>query len=220
MIVRIGITGPDGCGKSSVVKAAAELFSAEGIETSTVSIWDALETQAHFQSKAEIMRYLAGLQGWARVYFLMHGLAILSQLVEAARGDVVLVDAYWYKYYLAESMHQPELCLGPGLFQHLAPLDWVAYIPTPLHVIAERKQGFSRYECGGLEASRENFVRFQIGLHRSWQSLLSERSECIELSCSTTPEQYARQLLEKVRAYDRRGGIDQSRSPAGALCSV
>lgn len=200
MTLRICITGPDGCGKSAVVQACDQEFQRQGRSTQMLSIWDALPTQGQFKSQRDVLQYIAGLSGWSRVHFLQHGLAILSDLIDASHCDIVLVDAYWYKYFLTESAHQPQLPIRESLFSHLTVLDQVIYLKTPLQTILNRKQRFGPYESGGLPGCREHFTAFQAPLHQKWDAL-AEQNGWQVISGIFSPCEIAQSICERMQIY-------------------
>lgn len=194
----IVVTGPDGSGKSRVIKEWLEKLRGEGIQAVGFSIWDGLATQKQFGSKGEALAYLMGLQGWARVHFLLHGLAILSQLIEKAQAEVILVDGYWYKYYLSESLYQPELSLSPSSFEYCVVPDQVLYLETSLEQVMCRKSSWSRYECGGKASSPFHFIHFQKKLREQWREWVKAHESWERVNGDVALDQVITQCHEKV----------------------
>lgn len=198
MTRRIVITGPDGCGKTAVLKQCSSQLQNHGFQTQVLSIWDALSTQEQFRSKREILQYLEKLTGWARIHFLQHGLAILSQLIHEATSDFVLIDGYWYKYFLAEAVHQPKLEINESHFSHFNEIDQVIFLETPLEIISIRKQTFSMYECGGKEQNLAHFVQFQKKLHEKWDHYVEQKCEWLTISGDATPDVIAKRVCHEL----------------------
>ena len=162
------ITGMDATGKSSVIRNLSEI-------TSTVSeIWDLLKTgEAYlpFQSKSEIDQFLCWLTPNSRLLFLAHALRYSIDSALKSNAEVVLVNAYYFKYFAS------ELALGasPSLVQKLAEEfpspDLVIRLNVTVNIAVDRKSKYSRYECGCADIStREAFVAHQNLVLSQWDS--------------------------------------------------
>ena len=155
----ICITGIDGSGKSTLVRALHEHISGSVV----ANIWQSFEAnQQLFKTRREVYEYMMSLPVNARVLFLAH--AIRYGLEKALEKDasMILIDGYYYKYFA------PELVLGadPDFVEKLS-----ATFPQPQTIICldadaqlsfARKQEITPYECGFASAvNEENYTRFQ-----------------------------------------------------------
>jgi dTMP kinase len=192
------VTGADGSGKSTLIRVLAEGLVARGRSVAVVSVWDLYSDQRVrdvFRSRALLMDYLAALSPMSRCYFLLH--ALRGALDGAPPADVLLLDAYWYKYMAGEAAHgvPPRVLLG--LVQDFPRPDSIWYLNAPTELAAERKPGFSAYETGFADASREAFIAFQEKLKR--HLLEFARNEGVPLihldPLLECPEQLARRIV-------------------------
>ena len=104
------VTGPDGSGKSTQVAAVAGWLRKEGHSVAISQIWDpmldpAFAGRALFDSPAKADAYLELLDSTSRMYFLCHALQESLVRARARETDVVLLNAYWYKYHAVEVAH-------------------------------------------------------------------------------------------------------------------
>jgi len=191
------VTGADGSGKSTLIRALAERLAAEGRSVAVVSIWDLYADRRVsdvFRSRALLMDYLAALSPLSRCYFLLH--ALRGALDGAPAADILLLDAYWYKYMAGEAAHgvPPRVLLG--LVQDFPRPDSIWYLSAPTELAAERKAGFSAYETGFADASAEAFIAFQEKLKRHLLEFVgNEGVPLVQLDpLREVPEQLARRI--------------------------
>ncbi|MEM7394790.1 MAG: hypothetical protein AAF492_20855, partial [Verrucomicrobiota bacterium] len=107
-IKMICVTGPDGAGKTTQLTRLAEHYAYDSAnKVVAVTIWDMLfdpdfKSCIPFKNPREVDAYLGALDAMPRSLFLFH--CMLQALDSAIRKepDVMLVNAYWYKYYATE----------------------------------------------------------------------------------------------------------------------
>lgn len=174
------VTGPDGSGKSTQVAAVAGLLGKEGYSVACSQIWDpmldpAFAGRALFDSPAKADAYLELLDSTSRMYFLCH--ALQESLVRArARGtDVVLLNAYWYKYHAVEVAHGGDAPALRTITSVLPAPDVTFYLHISPSRAARRKERFTGYETG-FAASRtaDAFESFQVVAVRELEALAGE----------------------------------------------
>jgi thymidylate kinase len=175
------ITGADGTGKSTVVKAISEKYP----DAYVANIWDLLDDQQDvlFRSKRDIDGYLCALTSDSRLLFLAHALQYSTEKATKSGAGVILLNAYWYKYFAT------ELSLGanPELVTDIAGSfptpDKVMRLSVPVTVAADRKTHFSKYECGATGANgREDFIRFQESVLPHWNQFALPESRVVDAS--------------------------------------
>jgi thymidylate kinase len=187
------ISGADGAGKTTLIEALANRLRAQGLRVGVASLWDLYLAPALpriFSSREDAQRYLGEVSARSRFHFLLHCLyGALDRALQPSGGlnegsssggaavvpgryDVLLFDAYWYKYAAAER------CFGAGL-DGLLPLvqdfpvpDVILELDAPPALTAARKRSFGLYECGLKTATPAAFIAFQTGLRRELRELL------------------------------------------------
>lgn len=163
----ICITGPDGSGKTTVLNALLEKY--KGYRE--CSIWDALEHPDSnlFASKLDVDNYLSSLTTDARVFFLAHALRYSIDLGMQADEDVLLLNGYYYKYFVSEAANGAESELLEYIKSTFPKPELVVYLDVPVEITTNRKKRFSRYECGGVEMpDASKFEEFQKRCAIEW----------------------------------------------------
>jgi thymidylate kinase len=174
------VTGPDGSGKSTQVDALAERLRRDGRSVASSTIWDAmldpaLAGRAPFDRPAQADAYLELLDSTSRMYFLCH--ALQESLVRArARGaEVILLNAYWYKYYAVEVAHGGDAPALRAICGVLPEPDVTFYLRVSPSSAARRKQRFTGYETGFAPArTAAAFESFQVTAGRELEALAAE----------------------------------------------
>lgn len=161
----IVITGPDGSGKSTVIGELVKRIP-NSIE---VSIWDAMRGGL-FSSKQAVDEYLCTLHPDARSLFLAHAMTQSMGMAQKSNAEVLLINAYFFKYFTTER----ALGTSPQLLEDLAEQfpqpDLVIFLESEPTLGASRKKRLSKYECGTMDATMENFLEFQTKALQKWQN--------------------------------------------------
>lgn len=197
------VTGPDGSGKSTQISALKSHLERRGFRAAEVTVWDLLadpsaRSVVPFRSKPEVDAYLRILHPVPRSHFLFH---CFSQALESAmrRGaDVLLLNAYWYKYYAAEVAHggRAETILRaastfpePSFTFHLRIDPATAF---------RRKKRISGYESGWADpCTPEAFCGFQSRAHRALEDLSAGRN-WIALEGTLPAETVTFEILDRL----------------------
>lgn len=146
------VSGADGTGKTSLVEGLARKLRARGQHVAVASLWDlygAPELPRMFTSREEAQRYVCGISARSRLHFFTHCLFGALDRALAARPEVLLFDAYWYKYFAG------EVALGTPLHEVLEvasglPVpEVILELDAPVEVTVQRKRQFGAYESGG-----------------------------------------------------------------------
>ena len=193
---KIVIAGPDGCGKSTLIRTLAKEMESRGHSVTLNSPWDGMRLQKTFTSKSAIMDYLKQLPDLSRLLFILHGLILSMEQALKQKSDFLLIYSYWYKFFLVESKIQNSVSLRP-YFNHLPEPDKVYFLRTPLSVITARKQSHSYYECGGAVPSRENFSDFQHSLHQAWERFVTAQHSWSVLCGLSNPERICQIIMSE-----------------------
>jgi len=101
----------------------------------------------------------------------MHALKYSIDMAFESNKEIILMDSYHYKYIATEL----ALNANPGLVKNVEksfPVpDLVIELVLPMEEITERKNKFSRYECGlSVIANKESFKIFQKQVIKEWQN--------------------------------------------------
>lgn len=179
----ICVTGADGAGKTTqIARLAQRLEREEKLKVAVATIWDLLLDPAtakkvRFESPQQVDDYLSVLGPTARALFLYHCFYQALELASKRQSDVVLLNAYWYKYYSTEVAHGGD----PARLERLAEVFPEPALTFILRVdpaqAARRKAGkFSGYESGfPAKRTEEAFVAFQRRAEPVLERLAAER---------------------------------------------
>lgn len=177
----IVVTGPDGSGKTTQITRLAELLERGGKHrAAAVTIWDLLLDPSCrgtllFEEPAHVDRYLAILHPTSRALFLYSCFHEALVLARRRQADVLLVNAYWYKYYATEVAHGGDRALLRDLARFFPEPDLTFYLKVPPEEAFARKAELSGYESGfARERTREAFVAFQRTAHAELDRLADE----------------------------------------------
>lgn len=192
----ICITGPDGSGKTTLIKALRSVFPE--FEESTV--WDALDHPEIklFSSKKDIDNYLGLMSANARLMFLAHALKFATDESLNTESETVILNGYFYKYFVSEAARGSDRDLLSCLEKSFPKPDLVIYLDTPLDVTADRKSYYSMYECGGNKVNdRDSFVDFQKQCQVEWCKYL--QPEWNRVDGTMSPDQVLSEVIEIIQ---------------------
>lgn len=170
----------DGAGKSTQIDELAARLEGDGRSVAVATIWDlildpAFEGRALFAEPSEADGYLELLSPVSRMFFLAH--SISESVVRAlARGtDVLLLNAYWYKYYATEVAHGGDRAVLRAINSVLPEPHVTFYLRITPAEAARRKGTFSAYEAGfATPRSAAAFEAFQAPAVRELDALAEE----------------------------------------------
>lgn len=149
----ICIAGGDGSGKSTQVAAVADALTQRGFSPAVVTIWDVFDdaemsARLPFEKPADVFAYLKVLSPRSRSHFLFHALHAALDLAAAKSPDVLLLNAYWYKYYATEIAHGGDAAVLRSLAAGFPEPDTTLYLRVPPETTLARKDQPSDYESG------------------------------------------------------------------------
>lgn len=206
----VAITGMDGSGKSTLVgKLAADLAETAG-GCRVVGIWDLVKEpdpaepiRIPFRDWAGADRFLRSLAPPDRAKFIFGCLGLALERGLRAPERTLLVDAYWYKYFVAEVVMQGESA-RPALE------SLVRDFPTPHHLFflaiepegtVTRKTSYSGYESGyDPRGDAAGFLAFQRRSYACLKDLMETRSafELDGRASTETNRARVREILERA----------------------
>lgn len=149
----ICITGGDGSGKSTQVAALAAALTEKGLSFAVVTIWDAFDDPAMssklpFGKPADVFEYLKLLSPRSRSHFLFHALHASLDLAATRSPDVLLINAYWYKYFATEVAHGGNPAMLRALAAGFPEPDVTFFLKISAETTVLRKDQPSDYETG------------------------------------------------------------------------
>jgi FMN phosphatase YigB (HAD superfamily)/thymidylate kinase len=177
----ICVTGPDGSGKTTQITKLAEHLEKSGQhKVAAVTIWDLLldpscKGKIVFDDPGQVDKYLSILHPTSRALFLYHCFHEALELARKRGADVILLNAYWYKYYATEVAHGGDRALLRQLAGLFPEPSLTFYLDVDPGEAFARKAMLSGYETGfASPRSREAFVAFQDTAHGVLDGLAKE----------------------------------------------
>jgi len=177
----ICVTGPDGSGKTTQITKLAEHLEKSGQhKVAAVTIWDLLldpscKGKIVFDDPGQVDKYLSILHPTSRALFLYHCFHEALELAKKRGADVILLNAYWYKYYATEVAHGGDRALLRQLAGLFPEPSLTFYLDVDPGEAFARKAMLSGYETGFANPrSRDAFVAFQDTAHGVLDGLAKE----------------------------------------------
>lgn len=194
------VAGADASGKSTQIDALTAALTAAGIDTVAAGIWDALAdpvlgARLPFADRAAALAYLAALGPKSRAHFLFHALHASLDLALARAPRVVLLNAYWYKYFATEVAHGGDPATLRAATAGFPPPALTFHLRVTPETALARRTTRSDYESGYGDAAR--FLEFQRRAHRELDRLSTELG-WVELDATTDPAVLTRTMLDAV----------------------
>lgn len=192
----IVITGADGTGKSTLIDLLKEKLNSYYIAT----IWDLLFSSVKglpFKSKLELDNFLCDLTPDSRFLFLSHALKYSTDMALQSGKEVIVLDSYFYKYQAAElALGADKELVGKVVDSFVKP-DIVFEMRLPLAVVTERKNEFSRYECGRADnGNLDDFIEFQQKALKIWDEYKIENHYILD--ALVDKEKLVEKILELI----------------------
>lgn len=191
MLKIICITGQDGVGKNTVINALSDKYPSAVV----ANIWDIMEGGVEtvpFKSKADVDNYLCSLTPDSRCLFLAHALKFSIDSAMSSKSELVILNAYYYKYFATELALGASETLCNGLIKSFPVPDLVIKLELDISSSLERKDQLSKYECGAQSTSKNNFLVFQKVALKKWEHFNQDNWEVVSTNVSKD------EVLEKV----------------------
>lgn len=175
----ICITGPDGAGKSSLIRELLEEEKlSNGKKIKEVSIWDQFHLPEerryiHIKSKQHVDQYLNSLAPASRTFFLLHCLVQSMEMARQEKVELAFLNGYWYKYMASEVAHGGQMDTLIKWAKVFPEPEMIFSIQVPVTVAAVRKTAYSGYESGfPTQRDQITFLRFQTKVHAAFEQIM------------------------------------------------
>ncbi|WP_280302771.1 dTMP kinase [Nocardia abscessus] len=187
-----------------MARIAAE-FEAQGHSVAAVTIWDAfldpkISSKLPWRNPAEIYGYLQLLTPLSRAHFLFHAMQLSLDLAAERGADILLANAYWYKYYATEVAHGGDPVVLRSLAAGFPEPDRTFYLAVRPQDALGRKRLRSDYESG--YGDEESFLAFQQRSHEALDAL-SDEFGWIRLDGTAAQAEITAAVLTQLREDDR-----------------
>ena len=167
------IAGPDGSGKTTLCNSLEKALNRHGYKVGVATIWDILDKNLFIApvSKKDIPKYLQSLSSQARSFFLFHGMAQAIHVAQKENPDVLVINSYWYKYYITEILHGAHRKDLDPMVNIFPKPDMVYYLDISPETSLKRKDVISTYESGNDSDKKKGFLNFQTLALQEWDKI-------------------------------------------------
>lgn len=160
-MIRISITGLDGCGKSTQSKLLSEKLS----DSRIVSVWDLLKRKEFkkwtiYQPQPKVENYVYHLHPFSRSLFIFHSFNEAYQKAVQSEAEFLIFDGDWYKYWAIEQAMGSWNKFGELLNSIYPTADLTFYLKMSIPDLIKRKKKISVYE-GGNDNKTQKFIEIQ-----------------------------------------------------------
>jgi dTMP kinase len=200
-VTAICVAGGDGSGKTTQIARLTAFFEERHRTVAPVSIWDAFTDPAvvsklPFARPSDIYPYLKLLGPVCRTHFLFHALHFALERARERRPNVMLLNAYWYKYFATEVAHGGDPAELRRLAAGFPEPDLTFYLSVSPQDALARKTHRSDYESGYGEDEQE-FLDFQRRAHQALQALAAEYS-WTDLDGRSSPDDITTAMIQRL----------------------
>jgi dTMP kinase len=197
----ICVVGGDGSGKTTQIARLTALFEEQERKVVPVTIWDAFVDPAvvsklPFERPSDVYAYLKLLGPVSRTHFFFHALHLALERAWDRDPNVLLLNAYWYKYFATEVAHGGDPALLRQLASGFPEPDLTFYLSIDPEEALARKTHRSDYESGYGRDER-TMLAFQRRTHETLQALAVEYT-WIELDGATSPSDITSTMIQRI----------------------
>lgn len=200
----ISLTGIDGAGKSHIAKLLYKEIKKTNKKCVLINKWeifdDNLFSECRFINKDlnDLRDCISEMEGRNRFIFLMWLIYISLEKKYIEDSDTIyILDGYWIKHAAFEIIYGVEEDWILSVVKKLPKPDYTIYLDIDPDISFSRKKEYTKYECGRLEISKENFINHQSKLRfllKNWSILYGWHT-----ILSTEPgEQIVEEIIRKV----------------------
>lgn len=198
----ICVAGGDGSGKTTQIARLTAYFSERGHNAVPVTIWDAfadptVASKLPFDRPSDVYGYLKLLGPVSRTHFLFHALHLALERASDRNPDVLLLNAYWYKYFATEVAHGGDPALLRQLAAGFPEPDFTFYLSVDPEEAMARKAHPSDYEYG-YARDAQAMLAFQRRARDILRALALEYT-WIELDGRSSPTDVTAAMIQRLR---------------------
>lgn len=192
----IVITGADGSGKTTLCDSLYNELQKRGARVGLVTIWDVLDKNLFLSNvkKEEIDLYLKKCSNTSRSLFLMHSLAQALDHAKNQKPDLLIINSYWYKYFISELLHGADKSWLQNLVSCFENPDLVINLNINPELSLQRKSVISSYESGHAKDRAAGYMTFQTKAQSHWNTLKDDT--WVELSSMDSKDELLRKSLD------------------------
>lgn len=216
--------GLDGAGKTTLSERVAQGLEEQGTRVRLMYRKDATFPTPGLSKRMALLKHLIWeygelpLQEFGDEHALYNMASWFSVLDRCKirplldEGVTVVIDNWYYKFI-------SRFRIKPGLdfahvrrcFAHLTSPDAVIFLDVTPSIAAQRKQDFSRGECGNFDGltglTRENFIRYQESVRGGLMELAREGQWLIFPVDDRSSDQVTASILARLRDVPPRASV-------------
>ena len=204
-VMVICVVGGDGSGKTTQIARLTAFFEEEKRKVVPVTIWDAfvdptVASKLPFERPSDVYAYLKLLGPVSRTHFFFHALHLALERAWDRKPNVLLLNAYWYKYFATEVAHGGDPALLRQLAAGFPAPNRTFYLSVGPEEAFARKTHRSDYESG-YGRDEQTTMAFQRRAHEALQALAVEYS-WTELDGRSSPSDITSTMIHQVEEAD------------------